>query len=68
MLVLATESWPSVMCLIWLVIFPEAVYIGIALFFKPKMDFISTIIIAFGFLEIESNNIPVDDKPYQDVF
>ena len=31
------------------------------------MDFISAIIV-FSFLEIQSNNVPVDDKPYQDVF
>ena len=31
------------------------------------MDLISTIIV-FGFLEIQSNNVPVDDKPYQSVF
>ena len=39
--------------------FSETVWI--TLFFKPKMDVISTIIV-FGFLEIQSNNIPVDDK------
>ena len=50
-----------VMCLSWFVFFPETVYIWITLFFKPKMDLISTII-AFGFLEIQSNNVPVDDK------
>ena len=55
------------MCLSWLVFFPETVYIWITLFFKPKMDLISTIIV-FGFLEIQSNNVPVDDKPYQDIF
>ena len=49
------------MCLSWLVFFPETVYIWITLFFKPKMDLISTIIV-FGFLEIQSNNVPVDDK------
>ena len=33
------------------------------------MDLISTTcIIVFGFLEIQSNNVPVDDKPYQDIF
>ena len=53
-----------VMCLSWLVFFPETVYIWITLFFKPKVDLISTIIV-FGFLEIQSNNVPVDDKPYQ---
>ena len=42
------------------------VYISITLFFKPKMDLISTIIV-FDFLEIQSNNVPVDDKPYQDM-
>ena len=31
------------------------------------MDLISTIIV-FGFLEIQSNNVPVGDKPYQDIF
>ena len=31
------------------------------------MDLITTIII-FGFLETQSNNVPVDDKPYQDIF
>ena len=31
-------------------------------FFKPKMDLISTITV-FGFLEIQSNDVPVDDKP-----
>ena len=36
------------------------------MFFKPKVNLISTIIV-FVFLEIESNNVPVDDKPYQDV-
>ena len=56
-----------VMCLSWLVFFPETVYIWITLFFKPKMDLISTIIV-FGFLEIQSNNVPVDDKPYQGIF
>ena len=30
------------------------------------MDLISTIIV-FGFLEIQSNNVPVDNKPYQEV-
>ena len=50
-----------------LVFFPETVYIWITLFFKPKMDLISTIIV-FGFLEIQSNNVPVDDKPYQGIF
>ena len=45
-----------VMCLSWLVFFSE-------------MDLISTTcIIVFGFLEIQSNNVPVDDKPYQDIF
>ena len=39
--------------------FSETVWI--TLFFKPKMDVISTIIV-FGFLEIQSNNVPVDDK------
>ena len=39
--------------------FSETVWI--TLFFKPKMDLISTIIV-FGFLEIQSNNVPVDDK------
>ena len=58
-----------VMCLSWLVFFSEMVYISITLFFKPKMDLISTTcIIVFGFLEIQSNNVPVDDKPYQDIF
>ena len=33
-----------------------------SLFFKPKMDLISTITV-FGFLEIQSNDVPVDDKP-----
>ena len=42
-----------------LVFFSETVWI--TLFFKPKMDLISTIIV-FGFLEIQSNNVPVDDK------
>ena len=27
-----------------------------------------SIIIVFGFLQIQGNNVPVDDKPYQDVF
>ena len=31
------------------------------------MDLISTIIV-FVFLEIQSNNVPVDDKPYQGIF
>ena len=31
------------------------------------MDLISTIIL-FVFLEIQSNNVSVDDKPYQDIF
>ena len=31
------------------------------------MDLISTIVV-FGFLEVQSNNVPVDNKPYQDVF
>ena len=31
------------------------------------MDLISTINI-FGFLEIQNNNVPVDDKHYQDIF
>ena len=31
------------------------------------MDLISTNIV-FGCLEIQRNNVPVDDKPYQDVF
>ena len=45
MLVLATES-----CLSWLVFFSEMVYISITLFFKPKMDLISTTcIIVLGF-------------------
>ena len=35
--------------------------------FQPKTDLISTIIV-LGFLEIQSNNVPVDDKPYQDIF
>ena len=35
--------------------------------FKPKMDLISAVIL-FRFLEIQSNNVPVDDKPYQAVF
>ena len=48
-----------VMCLSWLVFFPETVCIWITLFFKPKMDLISTIIV-FGFLETQSNNVPVD--------
>ena len=39
--------------------FSETVWI--TLFFKPKMDLTSTIIV-FGFLEIQSNNVPVDDK------
>ena len=39
--------------------FSETVWI--TLFFKPKMDLISTIIV-FGFLEIQSNNVPVEDK------
>ena len=56
-----------VMCLSWLVFFPETVYIWITLFFKPKMDLITTIIV-FGFLEIQSNNVPVHDKPYQGIF
>ena len=62
MLVLA-----RVMCLSWLVFFPETVYTWITLFFKPKIDLISTIIV-FGFLEIQSNNVPVDAKPYQGIF
>ena len=37
-----------------------------SLFFKPKIDLISTIIV-FGCLEIQSNSVPVDDKPYQAV-
>ena len=37
------------------------------LFLKSKVDLISTIIV-FVFLEIQSNNVPVNDKPYQDVF
>ena len=58
-----------VMCLSWLVFFLEMVYISITLFFKPKVDLISTTcIIVLGFLEIQSNNVPVDDKPYQDIF
>ena len=39
--------------------FSETVWI--TLFFKTKMGLISTIIV-FGFLEIQSNNVPVDDK------
>ena len=35
--------------------------------FQTKMDLISTFS-AFGFLEIQSNNVPVDDKPYQGIF
>ena len=31
------------------------------------MDLIS-IIIVFSFLEIQSNSVPVDDRPYQGVF
>ena len=31
------------------------------------MNLISTINV-FGFLEIQSNNVPVDDKPYQGIF
>ena len=31
------------------------------------MGLISTIIIVFGVLEIQRNNVPVDDKPYQDI-
>ena len=31
------------------------------------MGLISTIIV-FGVLEIQSNNVPVDNKPYQDIF
>ena len=51
------------MCLSWLVFFSETVYIWITfLFFKPKIDLISNIIV-IGFLEIQSNNVPVDDKP-----
>ena len=56
-----------VMCLSWLVFVPETVYIWITLFFKPKMDLISKIIV-FGFVEIQSNNVPVHDKPYQGIF
>ena len=52
------------MCLSWLVFFSETVYLN-HIVFQPKMDLISTIIV-FGFLEIQSNNVPVDDKPYQD--
>ena len=33
-----------------------------SLFFKAKMNFISAITV-FGFLEIQSNDVPVDDKP-----
>ena len=54
------------MCLSWLVFFSETVYLN-HIVFQPKMDLISTIIV-FGFLEIQSNNVPVDDKTYQDVF
>ena len=60
MLVLA-----RVMCLSWLVFFSETVYLN-QIVFQPKMDLISTIIV-FGFLEIQSNNVPVDDKPYQNI-
>ena len=28
----------------------------------------SSAVIVLGFLEIQSNNVPVDAKPYQDVF
>ena len=31
------------------------------------MDLIITITV-LGFLEIQSNDVPVDDKPYQNVF
>ena len=51
----------------WAPLFSETDFIWITLFLNPKMDFISTIIV-FGFLEIQSNNVPVDDKPYQGIF
>ena len=54
------------MCLSWLVFFSETVYLN-DIVFQPKTDLISTIIV-FGVLEIQSNNVPVDDEPYQDIF
>ena len=36
-------------------------------FFQPKMDLISPNTV-FSFLEIQSNNVPVNDKLQQDVF
>ena len=53
------------MCLSWLVFFSETVYLN-HIVFQPTMDLISTIIV-FGFLKIQSNNVPVDDKSYQDI-
>ena len=50
----------------WL-FFSEVSYIWITFFLKPKMELISTIIV-FVVLEIQSNNVPVDDKPYEDIF
>ena len=58
------------MCLSWWVFFSETVYIylnHIVFQIKDGLDYISTIIV-FGLLEIQSNNVPVDDIPYQDIF
>ena len=68
--VFITSFWVGQINCVWgslLVLGTKTVFFWIALFFKPKMDLISSIIV-FGFLEIQSNNVPVDDKSYQDIF
>ena len=62
--VFITSLWLGQINCVWgslLVLATKTVFFWITLFFKPKMDLISSIIV-FGFLEIQSNNVPVDDK------
>ena len=56
--VFITSSWLGQINCVWgslLVLATKTVFFWITLFFKPKMDLISSIIL-FGFLEIQSNN------------
>ena len=32
------------------------------------MELISTIIVSVFFIDFQSNNVPVDDKPFEDIF
>ena len=48
--------------------FSEVSYIWIIFFLKLKMELISTIIVSVFFIDFQSNNVPVGDKPFEDIF